>query len=178
VVAALVLAAVIVFAVMSTSHQNAVTLPSSYPDALAPGSVAPAFSLPRLGGGAPVVLSGYRGTAVVLNFFASWCPHCGTELSSLAALARTTAGRVAVVGVDSDDRDASATQRLLATAQATYPVAIDAQAQISTQYLLTGLPATYVIGSDGRILGAAFGPQSAARLSGWVDSLTTGSVGR
>ena len=111
-------------------------LPTGPPQLLAPGTVAPDFSLPRLGGGPPVVLSSYRGTPVVLNFFASWCPHCRPELAPLGALARAEGGRVAVVGVDSNDLHPALASQALAAAGAAYPVAVDAQAQLAARYLL------------------------------------------
>ncbi len=80
-----------------------------------------------------------------------------------------------MLGVDSDDQKPSVAQAMLATARATYPVAVDPKAQVSTQYLVTALPATYFIGRDGRVAGAVFGPQSSSQLSGWVRRLTAGS---
>jgi len=177
-VAGLALVGVIVVAVTSVRHQPAVRFPAAAPIALASGATAPDFSLPRLGGGTPVSLSGFRGTPVVLNFFASWCAHCLPELPALGVLARSEAGRVAVVGVDSNDPDLAAAERALASAGATYPVAVDAKAEISTQYLLTALPATYVVGADGRVLGARFGAQDAGSLADWIGELVTGSAPR
>jgi thiol-disulfide isomerase/thioredoxin len=173
--AAIGLVAVIVVAVASRPHLGVARLPSVAPEALTAGTAAPDFDLERLGGGAPVSISGYRGTPVVLNFFASWCPHCRPELPALAALARSAAGRVDVVGVDSNDQDLAAVQALLASADATYPVAVDSKAQVSTQYLLTALPATYFIGANGRIMGAVFGPQTLAVLTTWVHRLLNAS---
>ena len=58
------------------------------PALLAPGTVAPPFTLPALGGGPPVTLSAFRGRPVVVNFFASWCPDCRAELDAVATEAR------------------------------------------------------------------------------------------
>ena len=73
------------------------------PAVLAQGTAAPDFSLPALDGGTPVSLGAFRGGLVLLSFFASWCPHCRQELASVAAVARMDAGKVAVVGVDSNE---------------------------------------------------------------------------
>jgi cytochrome c biogenesis protein CcmG, thiol:disulfide interchange protein DsbE len=141
------------------------------PTLLQTGTVAPAFSLPRLDGGAPVSLAGYRGTPVILNFFASWCPHCRAELEAVATVARKTEGRVAVVGVDTNDT-ASAAARLLAAAHATYPVAVDAHAKVASSYLLTALPVTYFVSAEGRVVGYALGSETVASLERWVKRLS------
>jgi peroxiredoxin len=171
-IAALGLVSVVAFGVVSSPHQRAARFPATAPVALAPGTPAPAFVLPSLDGGPPVGLSAYRGTPVVVNFFASWCPHCSPELPVLAAISRRPGQEVDVLGVDSDDPSPSAARAMLAAAQATYPVVVDPKAQVSTQYLLTALPATYFVGRDGNVVGAAFGPQTAAQLAVWVGRLT------
>ncbi len=137
------------------------------------GTVAPGFSLPRLNGGAPVSLAGFRGTPVILNFFASWCPHCRAELQAVATVARETSGHVAVVGVDSNDTSASAATHLLAAAHATYPVGVDAHAKVASAYLLAALPVTYFVNAQGRVVGAALGSQTVTSLDRWVKRLST-----
>jgi peroxiredoxin len=141
------------------------------PTVLKTGTAAPEFVLPNLRGGMPVSLSSYRGTPVVLNFFASWCPDCRTELGAVAAVARATQGRVAVIGVDSNETSATAANRLLSDAHATYPVAVDAHATVATQYLLTALPVSYFLDSAGKVVGVALGAQSVSSLDRWVARL-------
>jgi cytochrome c biogenesis protein CcmG, thiol:disulfide interchange protein DsbE len=171
-IAALGLVSIVAFAVTSSPHQKAVRFPAAPPVALAAGTPAPAFDLPSLDGGPRVALSAHRGTPVVVNFFASWCPHCRPELPELAAIAHQPGQAVDVLGVDSDDPNPSEARAMLASAQATYPVVVDPKAQVSTQYLLTGLPATYFVGRDGRVVGAAFGPLTAKQLAVWMARLT------
>lgn len=148
------------------------TLKVPPPAVLKAGTVAPAFSLPRLNGGAPVTLAGFRGTPVILNFFASWCPHCRAELQAIGTVARETSGHVAVVGVDSNDTSSSAATHLLATAHATYPVAVDANAKVASAYLLTALPVTYFLNAKGRVVGAVLGAQTVTSLDRWVKRLS------
>ena len=90
----------------------------------------PAFSLPTLRAADPVSLSAFRGKPVIVNFFASWCRDCRAELAAVATRRPGDAtGRVAVVGVDSNETSEAAAERLLAAAQAAYPVAVDAERQ-------------------------------------------------
>jgi thiol-disulfide isomerase/thioredoxin len=149
------------------------SLESPPPAVLHAGAAAPAFSLPRLGGGAPVTLTSLRGTPVIINFFASWCPHCRSELAALGSVAAQSIGRVAVVGVDSNDGTGATAQKLLVAAHATYPVGVDAGAHVASAYLLQALPVTYFLNADGQVVGSAFGSQSVTSLQRWVTRLTT-----
>ena len=142
------------------------------PAVLHAGTVAPAFTLPRLGGGAPVSVTAFRGTPVIISFFASWCPHCRSELAAMGSIARQNAGRVAVVGVDSNDGAGGDAEKLLTAAHATYPVGLDVNAQVASRYLLTALPVTYFVDGRGRVVGSALGAQGTASLERWVARLT------
>jgi thiol-disulfide isomerase/thioredoxin len=147
-------------------------LKAAPPAVLHAGAAAPAFSLPRLGGGTPVALSSLRGSPVIVNFFASWCPDCRSELAAIGSVAAQNSGRVAVIGVDSNDGNGAAAAKLLTAAHASYPVGVDTSAQVASKYLLTALPVTYFVNAQGRIVGSALGPQSVASLRRWVGRLT------
>lgn len=108
-------------------------LKAAPPPVLHPGAAAPPFSLPRLGGGAAVALSSLRGAPVIVNFFASWCPDCRSELAAIGAVAAQNTGRVAVVGIDSNDGNGTAAAKLLAAAHAAYPVGVDTSARVATE---------------------------------------------
>ena len=146
-------------------------LEAAPPSLLAPGTVAPPFSLPNLQGGDPVILSAFQGRPVVLNFFASWCRDCRAELTAVATVARHDTGQVAVLGVDSNDTSEAAADRLLSAAHAAYPVAVDAHATVATQYLVQALPVTYFLSATGHVVGAALGPQTVSSLERWVARL-------
>ncbi len=176
-VAALALVGFVVFVATRPRHPAAVPYPVSPPTTLATGTAAPAFSLPRLGGGAPVTLAATAGRPAVVNFFASWCRDCRAELGAFAAFARASSGRVAVVGVDANDGDGSAAQPLLAQVGADYPVGVDTRASTATAYLLTALPATFFLDAQGRIVHVALGAQTVASLDRWTRGLAAGGTG-
>lgn len=50
-----------------------------------------------------VALSDFAGTPVVVNFFASWCVYCNEELPGFVQVATATSGKVAFVGIDTND---------------------------------------------------------------------------
>jgi cytochrome c biogenesis protein CcmG/thiol:disulfide interchange protein DsbE len=145
----------------------------SPPSTLRPGTTAPAFSLPSLGGGDAVSLASFRGTPVIVNFFASWCPDCRAELDAMATVARRSAGHVAVIGVDSNESSDAAAMQLLTAAHATYPVGLDNSAKVATRYLINALPVSYFVNAEGHVVGAALGPQTVTSLQRWVARLET-----
>jgi cytochrome c biogenesis protein CcmG/thiol:disulfide interchange protein DsbE len=173
--AAACLVGFVVFVVVrGPSHPAAIgsaALESPPPPVLKAGAAAPTFSLPDLRGGEPVSLAAFRGTPVIVNFFASWCPDCKAELGAVATVARSTTGKVTVIGVDSNETSDASALKLLATANATYPVAVDAHAAVASQYLVNALPVTYFIDASGHVLGAALGPQSVSSLERWMSRL-------
>ena len=97
--AAVVLIAFIVFVATRHARPRAVAYPVAPVTTLATGSEAPAFSLPRLGGGQAVTLASTRGTPTVVNFFASWCTDCQAELGAFAALSARTAGHLSLIHI-------------------------------------------------------------------------------
>ena len=143
----------------------------------ATGSVAPSFTLPRLGGGPPVSLSGARGHPVILNFFASWCTNCRTELRAFADVSNANHSPVRFLAVDAGESSGGAALRLLSAAGDHYPVGLDAQASVAvSRYLVEALPTTVFIGANGRIEGQTFGAETASLLRSWVHRLTSGSA--
>jgi peroxiredoxin len=145
---ALAVAAVGVLASMLVWHLTHQTPPPKV------GAHAPAFSLPRLDGSGGVSLSSLRGKTVVLNFFASWCCPCKSEAPKLESFwRRYRSDGVVVLGVDSGDTRSSA-RSFLSAHGVTYPIVFDPGEKLAYgPYALPGLPVTYVLNHQGRIVG-------------------------
>ena len=77
---------------------------------------APAFSLPEvLVPSRQLTLADFRGRPLVLNFWASWCYPCQTEMPLLESAFRSARGAVQFIGVDTDDRRKAAAAFLART---------------------------------------------------------------
>ena len=126
---------------------------------------APVFELEQLDGAKTVSLADYRGKAVVLNFWASWCAPCKDEARELESVWQRWRDKdVVIVGVDLQDFGTDA-QRFVDRYDLSYPVLRDTQNWTWGRYGLSGLPETYFVDRQGRLVGEHVeGPVSAEEL--------------
>jgi len=108
-------------------------------------------------------LASFRGKAIYLNFFATWCPPCNSEASSIDALSRAYAGRgLRVVGVDVlESRGKAADFR--SKHGLSYPVVVDDGA-LRNQYEVNGLPVHVFIDRAGVVRKIVVGQLSPAAM--------------
>jgi cytochrome c biogenesis protein CcmG, thiol:disulfide interchange protein DsbE len=133
------------------------------PPAPAIGHPAPDFTLSTLDGEA-FTLAELRGTPVVLNFWASWCPPCLAEMPELESASQRYAGQVAIIGVNQAERP-HIVQRFISRMELTFPIPLDVDAAVSRKYLIRSLPTTFFIDADGIIRLVQIGPLTEATLA-------------
>ncbi len=112
------------------------------------GKVAPTFATRDLEGTA-IRLASYRGKTVVLNFWASWCVPCRKEFPLLASAAATP--DVVVLGVVYNDSVDNA-RAFMRDHGGTWPGLKDDGAIAKAYRVGPGVPATIVIGPNGKVL--------------------------
>ena len=121
------------------------------------GALAPKFSLPNLLLPHQIMsLDHFRGRPVVLNFWASWCVPCRKEMPSLQTEFVRLGGRVAFIGVDTND-SVRAAREYLTHVHVSYLLVSDPTGTAATSYGLFGLPTTVFISSTGKIEGRYIG---------------------
>ena len=91
------------------------------------------------------------GKPVVVNFWASWCGPCADEAPVIQDAARRYGDRFTFVGVDVQDTDADA-QAFMRKYGLTYLNGSGNAGPISVQYGMRGVPETYFIAPDGRLI--------------------------
>ena len=115
------------------------------------GQPAPDFALANARAPDHVVrLSDFRGTPVVLNWFATWCGPCRAEIPDFQEAHEALQGQVVFVGVNLQEDPADAVA-MLSGLGATYPALVDADGAIAAHYRLLGMPQTFFIDADGII---------------------------
>ena len=121
------------------------------------GRQAPGLAL-RTIDGTVLVLSQYRGTPVVLNFWASWCVPCRQEAPVLGAAAGRYSGRVQFLGANFQDTEGNA-RAYEAEVKDPYPVG----PIVAGSYLDFGVsapPETFFIDRQGIVVSKYIGPLS------------------
>jgi len=129
-----------------------------------PKPVAAGFTLDSLTSpGQHITLSQYRGKPLIVNFWASWCEPCQQETPLLASWYARQHGHVIVVGLDENDTASSALQFAKAKG-VSYPIGVDPQLAAANAYGVTGLPQTFFLNAQHRIVDHVLGAVTQADL--------------
>jgi peroxiredoxin len=158
-IACFALLAAVWLIVLPTSGQGANNFESQHLQRL--DEAAPDFLL-RDPSGSVLSLSELRGHPVILHFWATWCEPCRVELTSLEALTHyMTDSGVSLVAVAIDtEADAARVRRYAHDLGVSFPVYLAQEGTISNRYWSWGVPVTYLIDQEGRLVARALGPRN------------------
>jgi len=118
---------------------------------------APAISFVDLAGN-PVSLSEFTGKIVLVNLWATWCQPCLREMPSLERVQSHLGGKIAVIAI-SEDRGGSKTVEpfIDKLGLKSVKVYLDPKSAMQRAFKVEGLPTSFLIDREGRVLGRVEG---------------------
>lgn len=146
-VLAIFLALAVIYVARDTSDDTQTVVENP---AITVNRAAADFSLAGLDG--PVTLSDFRGSYVLVNFWATWCPPCQREMPDLNAYYQQVQNRGFVLLAIDVEEDAAVVAAFMQENNFDFPVALDADGAVSIRYGATALPSSFLIGPDGTLI--------------------------
>lgn len=122
------------------------------------GALAPDFILESLDEGDELRLSDFRGSPVVINFWATWCKPCRKEMPQFVQAYDELKDEGLVIIAINQQEGRGIAQPFAEDFGMDFPIAIDRDGDVADRYRLLGLPTTYFIGRDGVIRSVFTGP--------------------
>lgn len=142
------------------------------------GFAAPDFTLETLNGQTVSLLS-LRGQAVLINFWATWCPPCRAEMPAIQQVYdryRDRGFTVLAVNLQESDAQVAAFAEQLGL---TFPIPMDRSGSVFAQYRVRALPSTFFIDKRGIIQNVTVGgPMAEAFIESHVADLLAGDGGK
>ena len=161
---------------MKTSIASTVTLlllliAAPHPAVSAKGDRAANFALKDMKG-KTVKLTDFKGKAVVLNFWATWCGPCKREIPDLVSLYDSYKKKgVVILGIALDDRGAEVVKPFVEKNKISYPVLIGGGEVVEAYGGFSAIPTTFFIDKNGIIRNYLTGMQSKAGFEREIKSL-------
>ena len=128
--------------------------------------------------GETVSLSSFFGEPIVVNFWATWCPPCASELPHFDKAAAEYEGRVRFLMVDLTDglRDTvDGAKAYVAEKGYTFPLYFDTESSGAIAYAVYSIPLTVFIDADGNVRASRIGAMDEAMLYGYIEELIAGA---
>lgn len=122
---------------------------------------APNFTLNLLDG-SELELANLRGKKVFLNFWATWCPPCQAEMPDIQVLYQNYEN-IAVLGVNIQEDRGTVAEYMMLNGYS-FPVVLDTTGEIAADYLVRGIPTTYILDERGVIMEKHTGPLNCQQM--------------
>ncbi|MGF1644533.1 MAG: TlpA family protein disulfide reductase [Thiotrichales bacterium] len=130
---------------------------SDPPPALVPGSSVPGFALADLSGGTVKMPEDLAGKVVAVRFWADWCPFCKSEMQALEPVyQRLQDEGLALLAINVRQEPATA-KAFVDKLGISYPTLLDRDGAVAREYHVIGLPTTFIVDREGRLVGRIIG---------------------
>lgn len=146
--------------------------PSGFSIAPVTDALAPDFELVNVEG-ENVKLSDYRGQAVLINFWATWCGPCRIEMPAIQARYEQYSPELVILAVDNDE-SLEIVSAFVDELGLTFPVLLDPGAAIQNLYQIRGYPSSYFVDANGIIQVVHIGIMTEGQLDGYLAEVGIG----
>lgn len=134
------------------------------------GKLAPNFLL-RTFDGQTMRLSDLRGTPVFINFWATWCLFCLSEMPAMQQLADRYEGQLVVVGINVGETVDDA-QPYAQRNNIRYPLLLDPETTVTEAYGVRAMPTSLFVDADGVVQIVHYGVLTPPQMEETIQSLT------
>ena len=114
------------------------------------GNLAPDFQLQNLDG-QTVSLGNLQGKPVLINFWATWCPPCCSEMPYIQEIYEEWSGKGLEVLAINIGESSSKAEEFMQSNDLSFTVLLDTKQDVAQRYNITGIPTTFFIDKDGII---------------------------
>lgn len=136
------------------------------------GAIAPDFELETIDG-ETLKLSDFRGKAVLINFWATWCGPCRVEMPAMQSRFETHSPDFVILAVDNDEPQ-EIVSAFVDELGLTFNVLLDPGATIQELYQIRGYPSSIFVDADGIIRVVHIGIMTEGQLDGYLAEVGIG----
>ncbi len=128
---------------------------------------APDFSLKSLTG-EQVRLSDFKGKAVLITFWATWCASCKEEIPELEKFSIGKTDQLAILLIAIDGERKGTIQKIVSQEKITLPVLLLLKEKVMDEYGVRGwIPLTFLVDREGRLVGKIVGQRDWGAPEAW-----------
>lgn len=151
-------------------EQPPLTPPADLLVAPYPQNIAPDFTLNQLNG-TPLALSAFKGKPVLINFWATWCPPCRSELPALETAFQKYQDKVTFIAVDVKE-DPTTVAAMVQELGLNFPIVLDTDGQIGNGlYEVRGIPTSIFVDANGIVSARHVGPLDETTIANYLAPL-------
>lgn len=134
-------------------------------------NTAPNFTLQKLGGGT-ISLSEFKGKkAVVVDFWASWCPNCRRDMPKMNAMYPKYQDKVEIIGINLHENE-STVRNFISSNGINFPIALDPRSQASQSYGIQYTNTHFLIDIEGNLVRTVPGDIRESDIASLVEEKT------
>jgi len=116
-------------------------------------------------------LSDFKGKPVYINFFATWCPPCRSEMPDIEKMYQKYKDRGLVVLAVDLNEDKATVQNFISQAGYTFKVLLDQNGVTSSDYNTSSIPVSVFVDKNGGIIATRVGSLTESEMEGYIAKL-------